>query len=156
MIEFSIVPSIVNIAERVVAKQNGTLDDFEPEIKYFPRLQHRGTKTIQQLAESMKNRCTVTEADTVAVLNAYLDNMFKFLLDGKIVKFGKIGSFRIAIKKQTLTNAAALFDANNIHGNRVQFIPDRNFRSWMNSNAEFQLAPTTKAVDAAIAEIKKQ
>jgi nucleoid DNA-binding protein len=49
------------------------------------------------MSEEISDRCTLTETDVLAALNALQREMIKNLLEGKIVRFGTFGSFQLGL-----------------------------------------------------------
>ena len=154
-IPYSIVPRVVNIAERTIAKKNGTLDDFEPEVKYFGTAQTQDALTLEDFAAHIsEHHSKYGKGDIYCVLTEMVGCMREQLLMGNKVCLGDMGSFSISISTEG-TNAAALFTAENIKKVNVRWSVGKSFKTLM-QDASFELVPSRKAQSAAVAEAKKQ
>ena len=80
------------------------VDPREPEVagKFYATAQARGVMGIREMAERIQQACTVTRADTMAVLTALEDVVSDGLQGGEIVRLGELGSLQISL---TLKNA---------------------------------------------------
>ena len=56
-----------------------------------------GDVTFKSLGKEISRRCTVTTADTLAVLEGLTQVLSEHLAEGRIVRIGDFGSFRIGI-----------------------------------------------------------
>lgn len=65
-------------------------NDLEGSAKYYALAQARGEMGIREMADRIQQMCTVTRADTMAVL---IDG----LCAGEIVRLGDLGSFQIGL-----------------------------------------------------------
>ena len=154
-INYSIVPRVVNLAERTVAKKNGTLDDFEPEIKYFGVAQKVDVLTLDDFAAHIsEHHSKYGKGDIYCVLTEMISCMKEQLMMGNKVSLGDMGSFYISLSTEG-TNAAALFTAENIKKVNVRWSVGKDFKN-LRQEASFELVASRKAQDAAVAEAKKQ
>lgn len=81
-----------------------------------------GTK---KLADTLADRCTVTRADTFAVLSDLGKVMSSFMAAGYSVKLEGLGSFRYTINaSKNGVETAEEVDATSIKGVRVRFTPE--------------------------------
>ncbi len=94
------------------------------EQKFYASLPPRDVLTIRALAEQISRRTTLTATDVIATLEAFIALVPEHMLNGKIVKLGDFGSFRINIKSNGSTDAKDV-SAINITGNRVVFNPGK-------------------------------
>lgn len=152
---YSITPMVVNLAERTIAKKNGTLDDFEPIIKYGARAQYTGKRDSQDMAREISRSCTVQRADVMAVLSAFEEEIKSCLLDGWMIDLAPLGKLKMSAEAEG-SNAAALvvLDDAKIRLN-LRFVPSDDSKEEAREG-KWHLRPGRKARRAAIAEMKKQ
>ena len=154
-IPYSIAPRIINLAERTLAKKNGTLDDFEPEVKYYAQAQVQDVLTLDDFAKHIsEHHSKYGKGDIQCVLSEMVECMREQLLMGNKVCLGDMGSFYLALASEG-TNAAALFTAENIKKVNVRWSVGKDFVN-LRKDSEFDLVPSRKAQNAAVAEAKKQ
>lgn len=93
---------------------------------FYPEAVVVGKKvTTKQLATMLSDRCTVTLADTLAVLSELGMVMSTYMAQGRSVHLDGIGSFRYTINatKQGVEEEKEV-SANQIRGIRVRFVPE--------------------------------
>ena len=66
--------------------------------KYYPSPVYSGNTTLRQLARKIAEISTVSSIDTLAVLEALLQLLPEELIEGKIVKLGDFGTFRLMLR----------------------------------------------------------
>ncbi len=81
---------------------------------------------IQQLVEEISAMCTLTRADVKAALLAIEDVVLRHIRDGQSVRFGDLGSFRLALHSAGSPTEEG-FTSDLIKSTRVRFVPS----SWM-------------------------
>ena len=72
-------------------------NDLEGSAKYYALAQARGEMGIREMADRIQQMCTVTRADTMAVLISLGTVMRDGLCAGEIVRLGDLGSFQIGL-----------------------------------------------------------
>ena len=72
--------------------------------KYYAFAKTSGTAEIRYIATRIARESTVSTVDTLAVLEALLDVIPDLLLEGKIVKLGEVGSFRLSLSSEGTEN----------------------------------------------------
>ena len=78
--------------------------------------------TLDQVAELIERRSTISTADVKGVLDALQFELIHALSDGKSVRLGDLGSFRPTLSSRSAESAEA-FLPSNIKGVRVRFTP---------------------------------
>lgn len=99
------------------------LDKTAPH-KYYVSTQSSGEINLEQMSELISEKCTLTETDVLAALNALTREMTTHLMEGKIVRFGTFGSFQLGLKShgvETEAEASRL----QVKATRVKFRPGR-------------------------------
>lgn len=88
-----------------VVKQRNPLGEGEKDM-YYPRLTGREIKDINDLAEIITLRSTLSRADIVATLASLEDLIPELLSDGYSVKLGELGTFSLHAKTQISPEAS--------------------------------------------------
>ncbi len=81
--------------------------------------------TTKQLAQKISARCTVTEPDILAVINALETEIADYLQAGRRVVLNDFGSFKLGLKTEGAPTAKD-FGQSNIKGIKVLFQPITN------------------------------
>lgn len=66
--------------------------------KLYPSIVSNGTIDLTELSRSVSKRCSMTFSDVYAVIYALVDVIPEKLSDGKIVKLGDLGTFRLTLR----------------------------------------------------------
>ena len=90
--------------------------------KFYVSTQSAGDVTLEEMSEEISDRCTLTETDVLAALNALQREMIKNLLAGKIVRFGTFGSFQLALSSDGVDKAEEASQSQ-VRAARVRFRP---------------------------------
>jgi predicted histone-like DNA-binding protein len=90
--------------------------------KFYVSTQSAGDVTLEEMSEEISDRCTLTETDVLAALNALQREMIKNLLAGKIVRFGTFGSFQLGLSS-TGVETADDASQSQVRAARVRFRP---------------------------------
>lgn len=106
--------------------------------KYYGVTKAVGIVGIRQLANRISKETTLGTPDVVAVIEALLQDIPEFLLDGKIVKLGDFGTYRLTISSE---GAATLeeYSTSMIKKTKLNFRPGLVFKNSL-TNAVFQKA----------------
>jgi len=92
--------------------------------KYYVSTQSSGEVSLEEMSESISEKCTLTETDVLAALTALTKEMTTHLMDGKIVRFGTFGSFQLGLSSngvETEVESSRL----QVKKARVKFRPGR-------------------------------
>ncbi|MGL4853585.1 MAG: HU family DNA-binding protein [Phocaeicola sp.] len=112
----------------VVARKNPQDLDLPP--LFYAQAQASGDVTVQEMAVRIQKTCTVTKADTLAVLAALEDVIMEALSAGEIVRLSDLGAFRIGLSgKGSLT--AAAYNSANIKKARILFTPNKLLKDFL-------------------------
>lgn len=113
-----------------------------PEDKTYVRLQSvsRGTYGFDQMAEDINHQTSLTEADAMAAVTAFMSNMRTALLAGKIVELEGIGRFRVIVKsdivKRTESERRGFRPFGLLRGFRIQFLPTVRLKAFLAKGIE--------------------
>lgn len=73
-------------------------NDSQLPMQYYPRAIHSGTIDLDELADQISIKSTVSPADCYAVIVGLVNEISLSLEEGKIVRLGHLGSFQVSIK----------------------------------------------------------
>ena len=116
-----------------VPKRNPSKQEEAP--KFYAQVVSAGDMTVRQLVKQISSISTVSAADTMAVIEAFLEVVPMALADGKIVRLGDFGSFSLAVNSDGAVDALTL-SKNQIKKVSVRFRPGKEFTNVTNA-AEF-------------------
>lgn len=126
------------MASNVNYSVTGRLNPLKPEEpkRFYAQVQANGDVTVQEMAKRIQKCCTVTKADTLAVLAALEDVILEALGSGEIVRLAELGSFQVGVSgKGALTQEA--YSPTLITKRRINFRPSRLLMSEV-ENFTFQ------------------
>jgi predicted histone-like DNA-binding protein len=111
--------------------------------KFYALAVSSGTSNLREVAEKISARSTVTTIDAYAVLEAFVNLVPEELAEGRIVKLGDFGSFRVGIKSEGVENADD-FSQNLITKTKVYFRRGPEFSNKI-SNLDYKKLNTSNA-----------
>jgi len=113
-------------------------------LKNVAKAQSSGVVDFNSICETISDRGTVTRGDVQAALDGCIFAMKTALKDGRIVRLGDFGSFRVGVKSEgTLTEKE--FISSKIKGGHILFRPGTALTNML-ANLTFQKA-TAGATD---------
>jgi len=68
--------------------------------KFYPSIVSNGVIDLTELSRSVSKRCSMTYSDVYAVIYALVDVIPENLSNGKTVKLGDLGSFRLTLRSE--------------------------------------------------------
>jgi len=98
--------------------------------KFYAVTQYNGNLSIRDIATWISRESTVSLMDTMAVLEGLLQVMPDFLLDGKIIKLGEFGAFRVSISSEG-SETAEDFETAMIRKLRIIFRPGNELKKLL-------------------------
>ncbi|PIR13144.1 MAG: hypothetical protein COS42_06170 [Flavobacteriales bacterium CG03_land_8_20_14_0_80_35_15] len=104
--------------------------------KFYGIVKSSGTVDIRQLAKQVSKETSLGTPDVVAVIEALLQDIPDYLLDGKIVNLGDFGSFRLTASGK---GAATLgeYSTSMIEKTNLNFRAGKVFKDFL-SRATYQ------------------
>ncbi len=114
----------MSVNYKPVPKKNPSQQAEPP--KYYAQVVSSGEMSMRQLAKQITAISTVSSADTMAVIEAFLEVVPQALADGKIVRLGDFGSFNLTASSTGAADPAALTSAA-INKVTVKFRPGKEF-----------------------------
>ena len=107
-------------------------------LKYFAKTQSTGVVDFNSICETISDRGTATRGDVQAALDGCIFAMKTALKDGRIVRLGDFGSFRVGVNSEgTLTEKE--FVSSKIKGAHILFRPGTALTNML-ANLTFQKA----------------
>ena len=116
----------------------------DPTDKNYVRLvtSTRGTYGFDQMCEDINHQTTLTEADAMAAVTAFLANMRMALLGGKSVELEGIGKFRVIAKSDIIRKEEAckkgFRPTSLLRGFRIQFLPTTRLKAYLAKGIELE------------------
>jgi predicted histone-like DNA-binding protein len=104
--------------------------------KFYASTMVNGNSDIEELTENIEKISTVSGADIRAVLYALTDTIPNMLADGKSVKLGEIGNFRVNISSEGKETAEDI-NAACIKKSKIIFTPGKKLKGMLN-NLKYQ------------------
>ena len=108
-----------------------TLEKSRTEEKYFARARKTGKVGMKEIAEEIQRNCSATCGDVTLVLTELMDVIRDHLLNGEEVTIDGLGSFRVGVTSDSVTNPAA-FKKSNIRSVNLKFRQEakRDAMTW--------------------------
>lgn len=105
--------------------------DVLAENKYYVHVVSTGKTDLERLAYLVAHQSTVREGDCYAVILSLLHNIMDELMQGRIVKLDKLGSFQLGVSSEGVANEE---DANQflVKDIRIKFRPDKRMKKTLN------------------------
>lgn len=108
------------------------LQDLESPGKYYARAVYSGETTLDELAFYASKQSTVSKADCYAVIISLLEMVAHHLSQGKIVRLGDLGSFRISLNSEGFDDAESV-SSNAIKKAKILFSPGADLKTMLNN-----------------------
>ena len=105
---------------KLIERRNLGKDQAESPRKMYAQAVSNGYVTFDELCQEIGEGCTLTSADVKAVMDRMNYTLDKHLKAGRIVQFGEIGSFRLAVGSTGSVDAKS-FNASQIKKPRIVF-----------------------------------
>jgi predicted histone-like DNA-binding protein len=115
----------MSILYKVLPKKNPQ-DLLAPE-KYYATAIADGIIDLDLLAELIADQCTVTEADCYAVLISLEKKIIRELGQGRIVKVGRLGNFKVGLSSEGMATADDV-SSSSIKKTKILFRPGKRMR----------------------------
>jgi predicted histone-like DNA-binding protein len=89
-------------------------------LTYYPRLKSSGEVSLREIANDIALESTMSQADTIGVIESLLQNIPRYLAEGKIVRLGELGSFYLSIQAEGSPDAKSV-NTSKIKRNKLHF-----------------------------------
>ena len=114
----------------VVCRKNPVNSD----VKFYAQLTPPEPVDVDKISEMIAQNCTLTRHDIVACLSAFQEQLINALMDGKSVRLGDLGSFRVTAHSNGAATEEA-FNASNIMNLTIRFVPASRLRKTLRVGA---------------------
>ena len=146
---------MINYSIVIRSTKPGTKTADITETKAYGVAQVSDFLTLNDFARHIAQHGTLYGRDVIqGVLVKMVDCMRELLLEGKKIQLGDLGSFGIGLSTKG-ANTAALFTAENIKKVNVNWERGKLFKN-LRDDATFNLVPSRKAQEDALADAKRQ
>lgn len=99
---------------------------------YYPRAASNGVVELEEIIYKLEQMSTLSGADIEAVLYGLTDLAARELSNGKIVRFGRLGSFRITFEASA-SESKETISPDNIRKAKLRFQPHHRFKRMLNT-----------------------
>jgi predicted histone-like DNA-binding protein len=118
------------MAVKYTLSLKGNPGDVNAPKKFYGSAKSVGSISLRQISKKIADISTVSSVDVMAVLEALLYVIPEQISEGKIVRLGDFGSFKLSIK----TEGSLLeenFSTHNIIKNRLVFTPGKEIKKTL-------------------------
>lgn len=106
---------------------------------YYPQIAPTSVMELNDIAEGIEQRTTLSRADVKAVLDSLQLVVKDAMLDGKSIRFVDLGSFRPTLSTKSQESADKV-TADTIKAVHVRFRPSTAFKNYLSKqNVEFKM-----------------
>ncbi len=112
--------------------QRGNPRDPSAPKKYYAVNQNTGDVDVRELSKIIAEISTVSEIDTMAVIEAFIKKVPELVADGKIVRLGDFGSFYITLQSDGADTADS-FSTSMIKKVFLRFRPGKLIKNILKS-----------------------
>ncbi len=98
------------------------------ERKWYATSAAAGEVTLETMSYRLSESCTVTRADVMAVLTAFVDNIGSDLKNGMIVKLGELGNLQLGLSSKGVVDIED-WSASLIKKAHVNFRPGKKLKT---------------------------
>lgn len=95
--------------------------------KYYAISSYKGEVTLDDLTDKISRYSTLSRVDIISVLTALVDEVGEGLENGKIVRLGELGSFRLILNSEGVDNKED-FRPSMIKKTKVNFNPGKRIK----------------------------
>jgi predicted histone-like DNA-binding protein len=115
---------------KLVARKNP--QDREEPPKWYAAPINDGKVRQQDIAADIVNLSSLARGDVGNVINSVIDTVPKYLVMGKSVSLGELGTFRVSFSSEGVEDSKD-FTVDKISGIRVVFIPSPELRKKLDN-----------------------
>lgn len=123
---------------KVISRPNPNNRSLAP--KYYPLPVYSGIVTLDELSKLMSDGSTVREGDVYAVLIEMVNAVSQQLAEGKIVRLGKLGNFRIVWNSEGALQEKEA-SSHLIKRNKIRYYPAKELQNMLTTLDYKKLSP---------------
>ena len=117
----------MSVKFKLIDRRNLGKDANEVPRKLYAQVVNNGSVAFDELCSSIAENCTLTSADVKAVLDRMNYELDRNLRAGRIIQFGELGNFRMAIGSTGAVEEKE-FSTSQIKTPRIVFTPGKHLR----------------------------
>jgi predicted histone-like DNA-binding protein len=106
--------------------------DWESQGKWYATPIYDGKVAQREISEDIVNLSSLARGDVGNVINSVIDTVPKYLVMGKSVNLGELGTFRVSFSSEGVEDPKT-FTVDKISGVRVLFTPSAELRRKLDS-----------------------
>lgn len=99
---------------------------------YYPRVKSSGEVSLREIANDIAAESTFSQADTMGVIESFLQSIPRYLADGMIVRLGELGSFYLSVQAEGASEPEKV-NVSKIKGNRLRFRAGKLIKKMLKS-----------------------
>lgn len=126
------VPEVLTLKNQITMsikfKAIARKSPVDKSVSYYPTTETPEVRSLNLITEEISQNCTLTRADIVACLAALQQVIINHLKDGRSVRLGDLGSFRLSMRGKGATTADDV-KSDSIKSIRVLFTPSGTLQS---------------------------
>lgn len=105
------------------------------EVKFYAQIATPEPLSIDSLAKMIAQNCTLTRHDIVACLSAFQEQFINALQEGKSIRLGDLGSFRVTMHSIG-AETEETFASSNVNRLSIRFAPAPKLRKAISIGAD--------------------
>lgn len=102
----------------------------EPQHNYYASVKASGEDSLNDVIRKVEAISSASGADVTIVIHSLMEVMQRSLEEGRIVKLGRMGSFRISVSSKGETDPAKI-NARSVRRSRIIYQPDKELKPWL-------------------------
>lgn len=111
-------------------KKHDLNNENGPQHKYYAVVKASGTDTLEDIVRKVEGMSSASKADVHLVILSLLQVMQNSLEEGRIVRLGKLGTFRISVSSKAETDPKKI-NARSVQKARIIYHPDKELKPWL-------------------------
>ncbi len=113
---------------KMIPKKNNLVSP--PEVKYYPCAVSRGEVNLDDLAQIVASRTTMSRPDCFGVIMALSDVIGESLANGNIVRVNNLGTFQLNLTG-TAADSDEVLGKSNIKEAKINYRPSKELKNKM-------------------------
>lgn len=118
------------MATKYILQEKGNPGNPAAPKKFYAQAKADGDINLKKLSKEIAETSTVNDTDVLAVLNDLTKSLVKHLAEGRIVRLGDFGSFRISISSEG-AETAEKFNSHLIKSSKINFRPNEDLADML-------------------------
>lgn len=98
--------------------------------KYYATVKASGEDTLDDVIRKVEAISSASKADVYIVIHSLMEVMQNSLEEGRIVRLGRLGSFRISVSSKGEYDPSKI-NARSVEKARIIYKPDKELKPWL-------------------------